>query len=207
MPTIVVPGVALHVTQLRAARQPLFVDSQDYAAFLLDLGEGAAVFGCAVHAYVLMSDRLHLLLTPTEPDGPSRLMQVLGRRHERCWTRRHTPTEQFCAPLVRATPVYSDHGFLACSCRIELSPVRAKIVSEPVAYRWSSYRCNGLGARDAVLTRHPTYLALGPNSADRQRAYRALFCTKPAPGWRSIVAGGVMNGPPGSRAAEVASGR
>jgi len=175
MPNIVVPGVPLHVTQLGARHQSFFFDPQDYAAFLLDLGEAAAVFGCAVHAYVLMPDRVRLLLTPAEGDGPSRLMRALGRRHHRLGGGRGIHTGILGGDGLRSTALHSDRDVLACSRHIELDPVRAGMVSEPVAYRWSSFRANGLGGRDAVLTPHPAYLALGPIGADRQRAYRALF--------------------------------
>jgi putative transposase len=206
MPTIVVPGVPLHVTQLRAASQSLFVDPQDYANFLLDLGEGAAVFGCAVHAYALVPGQIHLLLTPAERDGPSRLMRALGRRHEHHRSRRRAPAGQPFATNFHSIPVYSDRDVLARSRQIELTPVYAKMASEPVAFRWSSYRCNGLGARDAILTPHASYLALGSTSVDRQCAYRALFYVEPTPGWCSTLAGRVLNGPPSSRA-EAAQGR
>jgi putative transposase len=175
MPTIVVPGVPLHVTQLNIGREPMFIHPQDYATFLIDLGEAAAVFGCAVHAYVLMPDHLHLLLTPAEPDGPSRLMHALVERFEEYLDRRYARRGLSCDLVLRANAVHSDRDFLACCRHIELDPVRAGMVSEPVAYRWSSFRANGLGGRDAVLTPHATYLALGETRTDRQRAYRALF--------------------------------
>lgn len=175
MPTIVVPGVPLHVTQLGAARERLFFHPQDYATYLLDLGEAAAVFGCAVHAYVLMPSHLHLLLTPAERDGPARLLQALVRCYDEYLDRRYARRGTLGESDLRVAALHSDRDFLACCRHIELNPVRAGIVSEPVAYRWSSFRANGLGARDAVLTPHPIYLALGESKADRQRAYRALF--------------------------------
>jgi putative transposase len=175
MPTIVVPGVPLHVTQLGAAREGLFSHPQDYATYMLDLGEAAAVFGCAVHAYVLMPDHLHLLLTPAEPDGPARLMQALVRCYDAYLDRRYARRGTLCASDLRVVALHSDRDFLACCRHIELDPVRAGIVSEPVAYRWSSFRANGLGARDAVLTPHPAYHALGANRNERQHNYRALF--------------------------------
>jgi putative transposase len=175
MPAIVVPGVPLHVTQLGAARERLFSQPQDYATYLLDLGEAAAVFGCAVHAYVLMPNHLHLLLTPAEPDGPARLMQALGRCHDEYLDRRYARRATIGENDLRVAALHSDHEVLACCRHIELNPVRAGIVSEPVAYRWSSFRANGLGARDAVLTPHATYRTLGATRAERQRAYRALF--------------------------------
>ena len=175
MPNIVVPGVPLHVTHQGAPHQPFFVDPQDCAAFLLDLGEAAAALGCAVHAYVLMPDRVQLLLTPAESDGPSRLMQALARRHPRTRRGREGAAGNPATAQPRSTALHADRDFLACSRHIELDPVRAGMVSEPVAYRWSSFRANGFGARDAVLTPHPVYLALGASAAERQRAYRALF--------------------------------
>lgn len=175
MPNVVVPGVPLHVTLRGAPRQPLLCDTLDYAALLLDLGEAAAVFGCAVHAYVLMPDRVQLLMTPAEGNGPSRLTEALGRRHPRSCRGLQVRVGSGVAELARSTALHTDLDLLACSRQIELDPVRAGIVSEPVAYRWSSYRANGLGARDAVLTPHPVYLALGAGAAERQRAYRALF--------------------------------
>jgi putative transposase len=175
MPNIVVPGVPLHVTQPCTGPEPIFFHPQDCARFLIDLGEAAAVFGCAVHAYVLMPQRLRLLLTPAEADGPSRLMHALARRHDRYSGRRYARRGALCAGRLHSTALHSDRDVLACSRHIELDPVREGMVSEPVAHRWSSFRSNGLGARDAVLTPHPTYLALGSSSAERQRAYRALF--------------------------------
>jgi len=189
MPTLVVPGVPLHVVHQGIGPEPMFFHPQDYATYLIDLGEAAAIHGCAVHAYVLMPGHVRLLLTPAEPDSPSRLMQSLGRRHAQHAHRRQGRTAAQAgmghgagpeagtrdATHPRATPLHSDRDVLACSRLIELDPVRAGTVSEPVAYRWSSFRANGLGARDAALTPHPTYLALGSTNVDRQRAYRALF--------------------------------
>lgn len=175
MPNIVVPGVPLHVTQLNNGREPLFVQPQDYAAFLIDLGEAAAVFGCAVHAYVLVPERIRLLLTPAETDGPARLMHALARRHDRYSSHRYARRGTLCAGRPQATALHSDRDVLAGCRHVELDAVRAGIVSEPIAYRWSSFRANGLGARDAVLTPHPAYLALGATGTERRRAYRALF--------------------------------
>ena len=179
MPNIVVPGVPLHVTQLNNGRAPLFVHPQDYAAFLIDLGEAAAVFGCAVHAYVLLPERVRVLLTPAEADGPSRLMHALARRHDRRADGRDPGTAArgiaLGDPRLRASALQSDRDVLAGCRHVELDPVRVGLVSEPVAHRWSSFRANGLGARDAALTPHPAYLALGATGTERRRAYRALF--------------------------------
>jgi len=134
MPTIVVPGVPLHVTQLNIGREPMFVHPPDYATFLIDLGEAAAVFGCAVHAYVLMPDHLQLLLTPAEADGPSRLMQALVHRHPR---RRRGPA------TVRGEP--APGGVPDPRWAMARTPARPRstptATSSPAAATSSSTRC------------------------------------------------------------------
>jgi putative transposase len=175
MPSFVVPGAPLHVSQWSGDARPIFLDAQDCAAFVLDLGEAAALYGCAIHAYVLMADHVRLLLTPAEPDGPSQLMRALGRRHERYRTRRHARSGTLPERRLRSAALSSDRRLLACSRLIEMSPVRAGVVPEPAAYGWSSFRFNAFGARDAVTTPHPAYLALASTNVGRQRAYRALF--------------------------------
>lgn len=175
MPRVVVPGVPLHVTQRGNNRQAIFFDTQDYLTFLVDLGEAAANHGCAVHAYVLMTNHVHLLLTPAAADGPSRLMQALGRRYVRYVNRRHVRTGTLCEGRFRSAALDSDRYFFACARYIEMNPVRAGIVAEPADYRWSSFRRNGLGAPDAIVTPHSLYISLGSSDAARQRAYRELF--------------------------------
>ena len=63
----------------------------------------------------------------------------------------------------------------ACQRYIELNPVRADMTDDPAHYRWSSYRANGLGQADALLTPHDLYLALDGDAANRLAAYRFLF--------------------------------
>lgn len=175
MPRAVVPGLPLHIVQRGNNRQPVFFGERDYANYLVDLSEAAATHGCAVHAYVLMTNHVHLLVTPSESDGPSRLMQQLGRRYVGYVNRVHGRTGTLWDGRFRSALLQSDAYFLACSRYIELDPVRAAMVSSPAAYRWSSHRCNALGHTDAVLTPHPLYLSLGASDSGRRAAYRALF--------------------------------
>jgi putative transposase len=175
MPSFVVPGAPLHVTQWSNDGGSIFSAVQDRAAFLLDLSEAAALHGCAIHAYVLMVTHVRLLLTPAEADGPRHLMQTLGRRHARYGIRRYARPGGLHDGRLRSAALDPDRRFLACSRLIEMSPVRAGLVSEPAAYAWSSFGFNGHGARDAVLTPHPVYLALGATNAERQQAYRSVF--------------------------------
>ena len=175
MPRVVVPGYPLHVTQRGHNREPIFFTPQDRETFLVDLSEAAAQQGCAVHAYALMTNHVHLLLTPAEADGPSRLMQALGARYVGHVNRAYGRTGTLWDGRFRSSVLDSDRYFVACSRYIELNPVRAGLVSDPGDYRWSSFRANALGETDAVLTPHPLYLGLGATAAARQQAYRSLF--------------------------------
>lgn len=175
MPRVVVPGYPLHVTQRGHNREPIFFTPRDRAAFLVDLSEAAAQHGCAVHAYVLMTNHVHLLLTPAEADGPSRLMQALGARYVGYVNRTYGRTGALWDGRFRSTVPDSDRHFLACSRYIELNPVRAGLVSDPADYPWSSFRANALGETDAVLSPHTLYLGLGAAATARQQAYRSLF--------------------------------
>jgi putative transposase len=196
MPRAVVPGLPLHIVQRGNNSQPVFFGERDYASYLVDLSEAAATHGCAVHAYVLMTDHVHLLLTPSESEGPSRLMQQLGRRYVGYVNRAQGRTGALWDGRFRSALIEPDAYFLACSRFIEMNPVRAGLVSCPAAYRWSSYRGNALGHTDAVRTPHPLYLSLGPSDADRQVAYRALFDRRPDGDAVAAIRQGVRSGAP-----------
>ena len=179
MPRIVVPGVPLHVTQRGNNRQPIFFADRDYARFLVDLREAAARHACAVHAYVLMTNHVHLLLTPSDTNGPARLMQALGRRYVRYVNLRYARTGTLWEGRFRSALLDSDRYYFACSRYIEMNPVRAQLVRDPGEYRWTSFPRNAHGRPDAVVSPHPLYLALGTTDMNRQRAYRQLFGQEP----------------------------
>jgi len=176
-----IPGHALHVIQRARLRSACFFGTEDRVAYLDWLEEYAARFACSVHAYVLMGNHVHLLLTPSCAGGVAALMGSLGERyaHYLCATRDHDGAlwEDRCEAL----PVHVGRYLLACMRYIELNPVRARVVAQPGQYRWSSFRANALGRDDALLTPHAHYCALGRSSASRQAAYRALFPTRAAP--------------------------
>lgn len=166
------PHVPQHVVQRGNDRQPCFFQPIDRLRYLDDLRDIARRAGCAVHAYVLMTNHVHLLLTPTAPGQVGRVMQALGRRYVRYVNDRYRRTGTLWEGRYKSCPVESDDHLLRCYRYIELNPVRAAMVADPTAYADSSYRANALGHPDPLLTPHAQYLALGATPAARQQAYR-----------------------------------
>ena len=169
------PGLPHHLIQRGNNRQSIFRDEVDCARYLDDLTELAAAHSLAIHAYVLMPNHVHLLATPFGRDTLPRLMQALGRRYVRRFNDRHRRTGTLWEGRYRSTVVETDRYLLACMRYIELNPVRAGLVDDPGAYRWSSHP-HHLGLRvDPLITEHAVYWGLGNTPFERQLAYRRLF--------------------------------
>ena len=151
------------------------LDESDYAAYLTWLEEAAARYRCAVHAYVRMTNRVHVLVTPRTSDGVSRMMQYLGRKYVPYINHRYGTTGTLWEGRFKASLIDAEDYLFSCMRHIELNPVRAAMVKSPAHYRWSSYRANAQGKEDALIAPHARYLALGRTSAARSEAYRALF--------------------------------
>lgn len=170
-------GCTHHVIQRGNNRQPVFVDDTDRRIYLAFLRDALAGEGCALHAYVLMTNHVHLLLTTGGTGvagGLGRVMQSLGRRYVGHVNRAHDRTGTLFEGRYRATILDSEPWVLACYRYIELNPVRAGLTSSPAEHPWSSHRRNALGRRDALVTEHATYRALGATAAERRAAYAAL---------------------------------
>lgn len=165
----------LHVIQRGNNRRRIFFGDEDVRRYRDWLAEAAAAYGCAIHAYVLMPNHVHLLLTPARAESLPRLMQSLGRRYVRFVNAQRRRTGTLWEGRYRAAPIDSDAYFLLCSRYIELNPVRARLVARPRDYAWSSYRAHAMGSADPLLTEHGLYRALGRGPAARQAAYRGLF--------------------------------
>lgn len=172
-PRIDLPGVAQHVVQRGNNRLPCFLDDDDRTRYLRCLQEALLRYEVELHAYVLMSNHVHLLVTPVRPRGLSRMMQALGRNYAGLFNGRHGRTGTLWEGRYKACLVDTEHYLLACYRYIELNPVRAWMVDDPAAYVWSSHRANALGQPDSAVTPHPVYLALGANVPSRTQAYRA----------------------------------
>ena len=151
------------------------MSDQDRLRYLAELKQQAGRHGVAVHAYVLMSNHVHLLMTPRDEHGVSRLMKGLGERYVFYFNRRHGRTGTLWESRPYSSLVDSERYLFTCHRYIECNPVRAGLVRDPGRYAWSSYRANALGAADALLSPHPAVTALGRNPRERQAAYRELF--------------------------------
>lgn len=171
------PHQPLHVTRRGNDRQAVFFGDEDYARYRDWLAEAAERYGCTVHAYVLMPNHVHLLVTPRKRDSLPRMMQSLGRRYVRHINTVRRRSGTLWESRYSAAPIDGEAYFLDCCRYIELNPVRARKVAHPRDWRWSSYRAHARGAGDPLAAEHPLYDALGRSPAKRQKAYRALFRT------------------------------
>lgn len=172
-PRIDLPGIPQHVVQRGNDRRPCFFQSVDHVRYQDELREAATRNGCAIHAYVLMTNHVHLLVTPHDSGQVGLMMQSLGRRCVRYINDCYGRTGTLWEGRYKACPVQDDAHLLRCYRYIELNPVRAVMVEAPNDYPWSSHGANAMGQPDRLLTPHPQYLALGCDAAARQAAYRA----------------------------------
>ncbi len=168
-------GIPWHIIQRGNNRAACFYCDADYIRYLDALFEQAKVFDCEIHAYVLMTNHTHLLLSPEYSDGPGMLMKNLGQRYVQYINRTYQRSGTLWEGRYRSTLVESARYVLACYQYIEMNPVRAGIVPHPSNYRWSSYGVNAHGMLSEHVTPHPEYLALGRTDCQRLKAYRDLF--------------------------------
>jgi putative transposase len=207
------PGQPLHVIQRGNNRGAIFFADGDYARYREWLAAAAEDYGCAVHAYVLMTNHVHLLATPREADSLPRALQSLGRRYVGYVNATYQRTGTLWEGRYRAAPIDSEAYFLACCRYIELNPVRAGMVVRPGEYRWSSYRAHAHGWADPLVSGHALYDVLGRTAGQRREAYRDLFSAAPDPGFvedlRAATNGGWALGDAGfkRRIAEAAGRR
>ncbi len=174
-PRLSVPGLPHHVTQRGNNKCPIFNFSDDCLEYLNALKMAASATESVIHAYALMGNHVHLLVTPTEDDGLSRMMQSLGIRYVHYMNKRYKRTGTLWEGRFRSSVVETDRYCLECYRYIDLNPVRAGIVNSPIDYIWSSCRANALGERNDLIQPHELYLALGGDSARQAQAYRGLL--------------------------------
>ncbi|MCO6413575.1 MAG: transposase [Thiogranum sp.] len=169
-----IPGIPYHVVQRGNNREACFLEPENYRVYLELWKKVSPRYGVAVHAYCLMTNHVHFLLTPQHPASISDTMKVVGSRYARYINLRYRRTGSLWEGRHRASMVQSERYLLTCHRYIELNPVRAGIVKRPEQYPWSSYGANAWGDR-GWLTPHPEYLRLGGDTEQRCRAYRNLF--------------------------------
>lgn len=176
-PRLDAPGIPQHLVQRGNDRQPCFFADIDRQRYLQDLRELALNLGCQVHAYVLMTNHVHLLMTAIHAGRIARLMQSLGRRYVRYVNDHYHRTGTLWEGRYKSCLVDSDEYLLRCCRYIELNPVRAGMVADPADYRWSSHRANALGEPDLLVHPHSRYLALAATEQGRLTAYREFVMT------------------------------
>ena len=168
-------GIPQHVIQRGNNREPCFYAEENYQRYLEDLEEAAKKNDCRIHAYVLMTNHVHILVTPMIEHGISQMMQALGRRYVRYINTTYNRTGTLWEGRYKSSLIDSDQYLLTCMRYIELNPVRANMVAHPGEYQWSSYHCNAQSDNDRLLEHHPIYSGLGTCNDERQSAYRELF--------------------------------
>lgn len=168
-------GIPQHIIQRGNNRQACFASNEDMAAYMHWLHESAEEYGVQIHAWVLMTNHMHLLATPTEADAVSKMMQRLGRYYVRYFNQSYKRSGTLWEGRFKSCLVSDDDYFILCQRYIELNPVRASIVADPANYVWSSYRSNALGVHSKIRTPHCLYLALGKSEQERLINYRSLF--------------------------------
>lgn len=172
---LVIPHQPHHIIQSGNDRQPIFRDDSDYTAFLAWLRNAAKVFKVAVHAYVLMPNHVHLLASPSDATGLSRVMQWVGRHYVPYFNAKYQRTGTLWQGRYKATVLDADQYFLLCSRYIEMHPVRAGLAGTVADYPWSSFAHHAGIKPDPLIVDHAAYWALGNTPFAREAAYRHLI--------------------------------
>lgn len=175
LPRYFVKGQAQHIIQRGNNREPIFAATADYHFYLECLQDAAKRYELSIHAYVLMTNHVHLLASPNTEHSIPRTLQSVGRRYVQYFNYTYERTGTLWEGRYKATVISSDRYLLTCMRYIELNPVRAGIVDHPREYPWSSYTANALGNDDKLVTQHTLYQRLGRQEKKRLSAYRQLF--------------------------------
>ena len=168
------PGYPYHIVQRGNNREACFIEPENYQYYLELWKDNARRYGVAVHAYCLMTNHIHFLVTPENEDSVSRAISVIGSRYAWYFNKTYKRSGTVWEGRHKSSLVQSNRYFLTCCRYIEMNPVVAGMVRKPEEYRWSSYRVNAWGAQ-SELTQHDEYLGLGFSPEERCHAYRELF--------------------------------
>ena len=176
LPRYFAEGLPLHIIQRGNNREPVFGAEPDYRFYLDCLQRAASEHAVAIHAYVLMTNHVHLLATPSHQASLPKTLQSVGRRYVQYFNYTYRRTGTLWEGRYRSTVIDSERYLLTCMRYIEMNPVRAESMAQhPADYPWSSYRANALGAQDPLLSPHALYRGLGRSVEARQSSYRQLF--------------------------------
>jgi len=196
---LVLPGVPLHIVQRGHNRQPCFHTRSDYLVYMDKLAMHASTVGCAIHAYVLMTNHVHMLASFDDVRGPAHLLRLLAQQYSTYLNRRLGKSGSTWEGRYWSCPVPTEQYLFICQRYIELNPVRASIVDRKEDYQWSSYRQNAGIDADRLVTPHELYSRLGTNETERQTGYRGLFAHELTSAELEEIRGGLKNVLPKTR--------
>ncbi|MCK4840260.1 MAG: transposase [Methylococcales bacterium] len=168
-------GVPVHLIQRGNNRQTCFATLEDYSAYIGWLKAYSKKYGVDIHAWVLMTNHVHLLCTPQQDGAVSLMMQSIGRRYVQYFNYQYQRSGTLWEGRYKSCLVQAEKYLIEVYRYIEMNPVRAKMVEDPSEYVWSSYQINALGKESDLCTPHPEYLRLGGTKNERLENYRALF--------------------------------
>lgn len=175
LPRIVVPNESLHIMHRGNNRQAIFESEADMTRIKVDIKHSLSKSACSLHAYVIMPNHLHLLITPKDKAQLAVFMQSMANRYVRYFNAQHRRTGTIWEGRFKSCLVESEHYLLALYKYIEMNPIKAGMVKELADYEWSSYGHNALGRADSLISEHPLYEALGDNAQQRCNIYNKLF--------------------------------
>lgn len=194
LPRLSIAGYPHHVIQRGNNRQAIFSSTADYQALLGLMDENAKKFGVAVHAYVLMSNHFHLLVTPESADALPRMMQGVGRRYVRYFNDSQRRSGTLWEGRYRSTLIQTESYLLACMAYIDLNPVRAGLVAEARDYPWSSHAHYAGLRSDRLVTPHPLFWTLGNTPFSREAAYTDMVRAGVPPGQQIALTQSALSG-------------
>ncbi len=175
LPRISPTDIPVHVIQQGNNRQSCFASDEDHGSYAGWLKEYSSKYNVDIHAWVMMTNHVHMLCTPRQDRAVSSMMQALGRRYVRYFNYEYRRSGTLWEGRYKSCLVQEKRYLLEVYRYIELNPVRAGMVTDPGEYRWSSYQVNGLGKLSDLCTPHPEYLSLGAKPLERQENYCSLF--------------------------------
>jgi putative transposase len=174
LPRLTLAGYPHHIILRGNNRQAIFMDSADFQRMLALLQAHAQDQQVQIHAYVLMSNHLHLLLTPLQNDSLPKMMQAVGRSYVLYFNKRHGRSGTLWEGRYRSTLIQTERYLLACMAYIDLNPVRASMVVQAADYLWSSHGHYIGRQNEAWLSPHPLYWEMGNTPFAREAAYAAM---------------------------------
>jgi len=175
LPRIVIPNQPLHIIHRGNNRQDIFESEEDMIRIKADIKLALSKAACQLHAYVIMTNHLHLLVTPKDKESLAVFMQCLSNRYVRYFNAKHQRTGTLWEGRYKSCVIDSNNYLFALYKYIEMNPVKAGMVKKPADYAWSSYSRNALATADGLITDHTLYKALGKKFDQRCAGYKTLF--------------------------------